>query len=76
MCIRDSPDAAAVQFSVHFCDPDLTSAVIDATQIERAVFNLVLNASQAPRVSGAVPVSYTHLDVYKRQSHPRCVEKP
>ena len=65
--IRAHPDAAAVQFSVHFCDPDLTSAVIDATQIERAVFNLVLNASQAPRVSGAVPIVSVDLEAHETE---------
>jgi signal transduction histidine kinase len=53
--IHAHPDATGVQFSVHLCDPDLTSAAIDATQIERAVYNLLLNACQAPRSAGAVP---------------------
>lgn len=53
--IRSHPDAAGVQFSVHTCDPALTGAVIDATQIERAVYNLLLNGCQAPRSGNAAP---------------------
>jgi signal transduction histidine kinase len=53
--IRSHPDAAAVEFSLECCDPALTAAVIDATQIERAIYNLILNACQAPRSEGALP---------------------
>jgi signal transduction histidine kinase len=65
--IHAHPDAAGVQFSVHFCDPDLTSAVIDATQIERAVYNLLLNACQAPRSAGAVPTVSIDVEAYETE---------
>jgi signal transduction histidine kinase len=54
--IRSHPDAGAVELSLHSCDPSDTAAVFDATQIERAVYNLVLNACQAPRSDGSAPV--------------------
>jgi signal transduction histidine kinase len=65
--IHAHPDAAGVQFSVHLCNPDLTSATIDATQIERAVYNLLLNACQAPRSTGAVPTVSFDLDAYETE---------
>jgi len=61
--IHAHPDAASVQFSVHSCEPELTGAVIDPTQIERAFFNLLLNACQAPRSSGAKPTVSIDLQV-------------
>lgn len=54
--IRSHPDAAAVELSLHTCDASTTAAVFDATQIERAVYNLVLNACQAPRSDSSAPL--------------------
>jgi signal transduction histidine kinase len=54
--IRSHPDAGAVELSLHTCDASSTVAVIDATQIERAIYNLVLNACQAPRSDSGAPV--------------------
>ena len=65
--IRAHPDAAAVQFSVQSCDPGLTDAVIDATQIERAVYNLLLNACQAPRSAGVAPTVLIELEAYETE---------
>ena len=65
--IRAHPDAAGVHFSVHICDPSLTGAVIDATQIERAVYNLLLNACQAPRSAGAVPIVAIDLQAFETE---------
>ncbi len=65
--VRAHPDAAAVQFSVQTCDPGLTGAVIDATQIERAVYNLLLNACQAPRSGGAAPTVSIDLEAYETE---------
>jgi signal transduction histidine kinase len=53
--IRSHPDAASTEFSVHCCDAGQTAAYMDATQIERAVYNLLLNACQAPRSDGVAP---------------------
>jgi signal transduction histidine kinase len=54
--IRSHPDAAAVELSLHTCDASNTAAVFDATQVERAVYNLVLNACQAPRSDSSASV--------------------
>ncbi len=64
--IRSHPDAAGVQFAIHCCDPALTGAIIDATQVERAVYNLLLNACQAPRSTGAPKVAID-LEAYETQ---------
>jgi signal transduction histidine kinase len=45
----------------------LTGAVIDATQIERAVYNLLLNACQAPRSGGAAPTVSMDLEAYETE---------
>jgi signal transduction histidine kinase len=65
--IRAHPDAAGVEFSVHSCDPGLTDAVIDATQVERAVYNLLLNACQAPRSGGVARTVSIDLEAYETE---------
>lgn len=65
--IRSHPDAAGVRISVQSCDPSLTEAIIDATQIERAVYNLLLNACQAPRSAGAAPTVSIDLEAYEAE---------
>lgn len=50
--VRAHPDAAHVEFSLHAGDPAATEAFVDAKQIERAIYNLLLNACQAPRSEG------------------------
>jgi signal transduction histidine kinase len=65
--IRAHPDAAAVELTVQCCDPALTDAIIDATQIERAVYNLLLNACQAPRSGGASPSVSINLEADETQ---------
>jgi signal transduction histidine kinase len=65
--IRSHPDAAGVQFAVHTCDPGLTGAVIDATQVERAVYNLLLNGCQAPRSGSSVRTVSIDLESYRSQ---------
>jgi signal transduction histidine kinase len=54
--IRSHPDAGSVELSLHTCDASNTAAVFDTTQIERAVYNLVLNACQAPRSDNSASV--------------------
>lgn len=51
--VRAHPDAAQVEFSLHAGEPAATEAFIDAKQIERAIYNLLLNACQSPRPEGA-----------------------
>lgn len=46
------PDAAHVKFSLHAGESASTEACVDAKQIERAIYNLLLNACQAPRPVG------------------------
>lgn len=50
--VRVHPDAAQVEFHVHTGEPGATEAFVDAKQIERAIYNLLLNACQAPRPEG------------------------
>jgi signal transduction histidine kinase len=52
---RAHPDAAAVTFSVEAGDAVETEAIADARQIERAIYNLVLNGCQAPRRANTTP---------------------
>jgi signal transduction histidine kinase len=47
--LRAHPDAAAVTLLASDCDRTETSAVVDDKQIERAIFNLLLNACQSVR---------------------------
>ena len=48
--VRAHPDAESVQvFAPESCDPGQTSAMVDARQVERALYNLLLNACQAAR---------------------------
>ncbi len=51
--VRAHPDAALVEFILKTDNPTATDALVDAKQIERAIYNLLLNACQAPRLEGA-----------------------
>jgi signal transduction histidine kinase len=58
--IRTHPDAAAVTLEASYCDPAETSATVDDKQIERAIYNLLLNACQSVRPGmGAAKVHAT-----------------
>lgn len=50
--VRAHPDAAQVEFRLNAGEPGATEAFVDAKQIERAIYNLLLNACQAPRPDG------------------------
>lgn len=50
--VRVHPDAAQVEFSLHADEPAALEGNVDAKQIERAIYNLLLNACQAPRPEG------------------------
>jgi len=50
--VRAHPDAAHVEFTVRNQNPVETEAVVDGKQIERAIYNLVLNACQALHSNG------------------------
>ena len=49
--IRAHPDGAGVRVETRYSDAAETSVVVDAKQVERAIFNLLLNACQAARCS-------------------------
>jgi signal transduction histidine kinase len=49
--IRMHPDAEGVAVEMLGSDPNDTAAVVDGKQIERAVFNLLLNACQSVRAA-------------------------
>ena len=53
--VHAHPDAVGVSLSLAACDTSETGAVVDAKQIERAVYNLILNACQSPRPLGVIP---------------------
>jgi signal transduction histidine kinase len=48
--VRTHPDAERVKLALEECDEDTTAAV-DTKQVERAVYNLLLNACQSARES-------------------------
>jgi len=61
--VRAHPDAAHVEFTVRNQNPVETEAVVDGKQIERAIYNLVLNACQTQHNNGQVRKVTVTLDV-------------
>lgn len=58
--MRAHPDAEGVQLNACYGNAGETSAVVDGKQMERAIYNLLLNACQAARsalIPGAVSVA-------------------
>lgn len=53
--VRIHPDAANVTFSSRVGDPADTLALLDEKQIERAIYNLLLNACQSVRCAAVAP---------------------
>ena len=51
--IRAHPDAEGVKLVVNYGDPAETAAQVDGKRIERALYNLLLNAFQAARMNGS-----------------------
>ena len=49
---RNHPDAEGATLTTQYGDPTETAAVVDGKQIERAIFNLLLNACQSVRAAG------------------------
>jgi signal transduction histidine kinase len=45
--VRAHPDAVGVSIAVTHCDPLDTAALVDGKQIERAIYNLLINACQS-----------------------------
>lgn len=61
--VRAHPDAANVELTLRNENPADTAAVVDGKQIERAIYNLVLNACQAPHSNGGSLRVAVSLDV-------------
>ena len=47
--VRSHPDASSVTLVAQYGEPSETAAVLDGKQIERAIYNLLLNACQSAR---------------------------
>jgi signal transduction histidine kinase len=54
--IHAHPDADGVELVTRCEEPSETAVVVDGTQIERAIYNLLLNACQAVRATGTTGV--------------------
>jgi signal transduction histidine kinase len=65
---RAHPDAEGVRIVTSFGDPAEAAALVDGKQIERALFNLLLNACQAARTGGAEPVVTVTLETQEQYS--------
>ncbi len=53
--VRIHPDAADITLAAKFDDPADTVALLDEKQIERAIYNLLLNACQSVRHAAVAP---------------------
>jgi signal transduction histidine kinase len=53
--VRAHPDAEHVALRTRYSDPVESAVLVDGKQIERAIFNLLLNACQAVRAPGEPP---------------------
>lgn len=49
--VRAHPDASGVTLVAKYCDPIDTAALVDGKQVERAIYNLLLNACQSAHPS-------------------------
>lgn len=67
--LRAHPDAAGVTLSVNSGDPVNTAVLADGKQVERAIYNLLLNGCQAPHPPGIVPM--VSIDVTASDEHVR-----
>jgi signal transduction histidine kinase len=65
--IRNHPDAEGVTLVTHYGEPAESAAVVDGKQIERAIFNLLLNACQSARSVGATAHVAATLEMYQDQ---------
>lgn len=61
--MRAHPDAAGVQLIAAFGDPADTVALVDGKQVERAIYNLLLNACQSARTGKQPPRVDVRLEV-------------
>jgi signal transduction histidine kinase len=61
--LRSHPDSHGVKLVTDFGEPTQTAAFVDGKQIERAVYNLLLNACQAVRTTGELSTVTVTLEV-------------
>lgn len=62
--MRAHPDAAGVQLLATSGDPADTVALVDSKQVERAIYNLLLNACQSARTGQQQPRVDARLEVH------------
>lgn len=60
--LRAHPDAEGVKITFRSADPGKTLAFVDGKQVERAFYNLLLNACQAARANNSEPCVSIALD--------------
>jgi len=65
--VRIHPDGAAVTLAAKYGDPAGTVALLDEKQIERAIYNLLLNACQAVRDASLTPCVLATLEVVGKE---------
>jgi signal transduction histidine kinase len=65
--VRAHPDSDGVRIASHDDDGTQTWAMVDAKQIERAIFNLLLNACQSTRLNGETPTVIATLQAEEKQ---------
>jgi signal transduction histidine kinase len=65
--VRTHPDAEGVRIETRCGDPAETGVLVDEKQIERAIFNLLLNACQSVRTSATVPHVLVTVEARERQ---------
>lgn len=65
--VRAHPDAGGVKLSTHCERPANTVVLVDGKQIERAISNLLLNACQSARSTGAEAHVEATLGIHERQ---------
>jgi len=61
--IRTHPDGDGVRLETRFGDPSETGVIVDGKQVERAIFNLLLNACQAAHCAANDPHVLVTLEV-------------
>ena len=67
--VQKHPDAGNVTLTARCCDPAATLAVVDVKQIERALYNLLLNACQSRRAPQDAVHVMARLDAEGDQIH-------
>ena len=65
--VRAHPDADGVTLTTEYGEPTDTAVVVDGKQIERAIYNLLLNACQSVRTMGESAKVVVTLEAQERQ---------